>query len=234
MEKKYNRRIVETKRNHGIKLAVIQSLDGFNKPKEGFPTFAIPGKGKAANQIACNVWELLKGKGVPVCYTHRSPQRCSAYVAHFCEQIPIQFVVRRLALGSFVQRHPEQEGERFEVPVIDIVPKEGKPTPFSLSDIQMNDMREVALKSFLIIEEEFKKSNVIVVDVHFEFGVDQWGKIVLMDPIDNKAWRLIGPCGRRLDGEYYQHIQKPSEEEMGSIKETYWKVVEITNGWHRK
>jgi len=214
-----------------MRLAVVQSLDGFNKLKEGFPAFTIPGKGKAANQIACNVWELLKRKEIPVCYIHRSPKRCAAYVAHFCKQIPIQFVVRRFAVGSFADRHPEQEGERFRAPIVDVVFKDGKPISLSLDDGQMNSMKDIVLKSFLIIEEEFKKSKVVVIDVHFEFGVDQWGKIVLMDPIDNKAWRLIDSCGRRLDGEYYQHIQKPSKEDMDSIKERYLKVVEITDGW---
>lgn len=230
--KKYNRRIVETRRNKGVILAVVQSLDGFNKPKEGFPTFTIPGKGNAANQIACNIWELLKRNGIPVCYIKRSLM-CSAYVAHFCEQIPIQFVVRRFAAGSFVERHPEQQGESFEVPVVDITPKDGKSTPFLWDDDQMNTMKEVALKSFLILEEEFKKSKVAVIDVHFEFGVDQWGKIVLQDPIDNKAMRLIFD-GHRIDGEYYQHIKDPTREDLDKIERRYKLVVEITSGWHRK
>lgn len=232
VKKKHNRRIVYVPNGRDPCL-IIQSRDGFGKPKDGSPSFTIPGKGIAANTIACNAWELLVKNKIPTCFIGRM-RREDSYRAEECRSIPLVVVVRRFAMGSFAERYPHRAGERFEDPFVEVFHKYKEYTPLSVDEKDVLRMKELALQAFLLIEAKFKESGVTILDIHFEFGINSRGEIVILDAIDNKAWRLLGPDGCRIDGEYYQHIKNPTQEDFDEIKRRYTLVVEITNGWHRK
>ena len=230
LKSEHNRRIVYVPNGKNPCL-IIQSRDGFWKIKGGSSAFSIPGKGIAANTIACNVWKLLASKKIPTCFIGRT-KRKDSYRAEECTPIPLEVTVRRFASGSFAKRHPHCEGERFEDPFVDVFHKHKEYTPLLVSEEGVLEMKKRALQVFLLIEEKFKESGVTVLDTHFEFGINSHGKIVIMDPVDNKAWRLRGPDGYRIDGEYYQHIQDPTQEDFDEIKRRYMLVVKITSEWH--
>lgn len=101
----------------------------------------------------------------------------------------------------------------------------------------VKSMEEIVLNSFILIEAKFAEEGYEVIDIHFEFGVDPWGKIVLMDPIDNKAWRILDPEGRRRDGSFQSQkipIRQDYERIKTVIRENYEVVVAVTNKWHSK
>ena len=274
----HNRRVISAFRGAqsqrlGDNLVVVKSLDGFAHPEVGMPSFTLKGKGLAANTIAVNVFKLLEKAGIPTCFVGPGKAK-NSYLAHLCRPIPLRFVVRRSAQGSFVKRYPHQMGEKFNPPFVEIFLKDvdlGNPivimakdflnlhyshvplhpgTPFEMRELSnhgienlpigersreiIETLKELSLKGLSVIEAKFAEFGVVVLDVHFEFGINPWGKIVLMDPIDNKAWRILGHDGHRLDGEAYQHIKVPTEEDYGLIKRNYGEVVRITNIWHQK
>ena len=64
----------------------------------------IPGKGEVSNRTTSNVFQLLKDSGVAVAYKQQlSP---TSFFASKTRQILLEVVVRRLAMGSVIERHP--------------------------------------------------------------------------------------------------------------------------------
>lgn len=85
----------------------------------------IPGKGKLANNTTCNVFELLGKEGIVTHFISRTKEE-DAFWAHECEMIPIEFVARRIATGSYTQRNPNvKEGTVFtDFPVVEFFLKD--------------------------------------------------------------------------------------------------------------
>jgi len=62
-------------------------------------------KGLCATTTTCKVFELLQNAGIPVAYVEQiGPLE---FVAKKCKMIPLEVVVRRYAVGSYLKRHPE-------------------------------------------------------------------------------------------------------------------------------
>ena len=61
-------------------------------------------KAQYATTTTCKVFELLKKAGIPVAYEKQlSP---TEFLAPSCEMIPLEAVVRRYAVGSYLKRQP--------------------------------------------------------------------------------------------------------------------------------
>lgn len=72
----------------------------------------LEGKAVSATTTTCNVFELLNAKGAQTHYLDRVDDRTLR--AYRAQMIPIELVVRRVATGSYLKRHPEAvEGEVF-------------------------------------------------------------------------------------------------------------------------
>lgn len=66
-----------------------------------------------ATETTCNVFEFLKVKGIPTHYVKRHNNSVT-FLARRVEMIPVEIVVRRIAFGSYLKRHPEVvEGSLF-------------------------------------------------------------------------------------------------------------------------
>ena len=76
-------------------------------------TKRIEKKAEYATTTTCKVFELLNEAGIPTSFIKQlSPKE---FLAKKCEMIPLEVVARRLAVGSYLNRHPElakPEGER--------------------------------------------------------------------------------------------------------------------------
>jgi phosphoribosylaminoimidazole carboxylase/phosphoribosylaminoimidazole-succinocarboxamide synthase len=76
------------------------------------------GKGILSTTTTCNVFELLRKHGLPLAYLRRV--RPKVFLAHNCEMIPVEVVVRGVATGSYLKRHPEiKNGHRFDQPIVE-------------------------------------------------------------------------------------------------------------------
>ena len=80
-------------------------------------------KAVLATTTTCNVFELLNHKGINTHYLGQVDER--TFRAYMVQMIPLELVVRRLATGSYLKRHPEAiEGEVFSDLVFEIFHKD--------------------------------------------------------------------------------------------------------------
>lgn len=78
----------------------------------------LEGKGELATATTSNVFELLFRSGLPVAYLHRTGPR--TFEARWCEMIPLEVVVRRVAEGSYLKRNVNaKKGDRLEPLVVE-------------------------------------------------------------------------------------------------------------------
>jgi len=86
-------------------------------------------KAKYATSTTCRVFELLKDCGVPVAYVKQISE--TEFLAPKVEMIPLECIARRLAVGSYLKRRPDnatkegQKPKRFHRLVFEIFLKTG-------------------------------------------------------------------------------------------------------------
>ncbi|PIR57867.1 MAG: hypothetical protein COU71_01770 [Parcubacteria group bacterium CG10_big_fil_rev_8_21_14_0_10_38_31] len=94
----------------------VTALDG--EQKDSFPD-----KGKLSNQIACDIFWLLKCYGMESHFLDRASG--DSFYALECDKIPLEVVVRRVASGSYIKRNPGvEDGVDFDVPVVELFLKD--------------------------------------------------------------------------------------------------------------
>lgn len=89
------------------------------------PTFTkeFSTKAKHSNVTTSRVFEMLNRAGVPTAFVKQLSD--TEFLAESCKMIPLEVVIRRYAVGSYLKRHPEfakPEGEpphRFETPLVE-------------------------------------------------------------------------------------------------------------------
>ncbi|MBI5456336.1 hypothetical protein HY969_01215 [Candidatus Kaiserbacteria bacterium] len=80
-------------------------------------------KAKYSNITTSRVFELLNAAGIPTAFVRQLSD--TEFLAKNCTMIPLEVVVRRYAVGSFLKRHPEfakaenEPPHRFEQPVVE-------------------------------------------------------------------------------------------------------------------
>ena len=76
------------------------------------------GKAELSTRTTCNVFDYLKARDVPMAYVHRDGP--TTFVTKICKMIPVEVVVRHVATGSYLKRHPDvADGTAFDVPVVE-------------------------------------------------------------------------------------------------------------------
>lgn len=87
------------------------SISAFN----GVRKDVIEGKSTISNQTNAKVFDLLNKAGVRTAFEKLASE--NAFLARKCEMVPIEWVTRRVATGSFLKRNPGvPEGYRFSPP----------------------------------------------------------------------------------------------------------------------
>lgn len=108
---------------------------------DGKEFLTLSGKGIWATETTCNVFELLKRHNIDMAYIERVDER--TFRAYEADMVKLEIVVRNIAFGSYLMRHPEvQEGTVFPEPVIEIFFKSDEDhDPFAEYDTENNNWR---------------------------------------------------------------------------------------------
>ncbi|XP_013410133.1 multifunctional protein ADE2 isoform X1 [Lingula anatina] len=203
-------------------------------------------KGKAivSTATAAKVFELLAIAGVKSHFIKQHSD--TAFIAEACDMIPIEWVTRRVATGSFLKRNPGvTEGYRFCPPKLEMFYKddaagdpqwsreqilESKMTHGGLliGPDEVDMMSKVTVCVFEILEKAWATLDCSLIDMKIEFGVNNKGEIVLADIIDSDSWRLWPSGDKRLmkDKQVYRDMAEVTEEGLALVKRNFEWVAE--------
>ena len=220
---------------------------------DGAKRDVIAGKGELSCRTTSAVFRYLERHGVATHYVDTLDAQ--TMLVRRAEMIPIEWVARRLATGSYVRRMGVKEGTRFDPIVLELFLKDDarhdpQISPEEATDCGLctTDEVEQALdltnRVFLCLEEAWAAQGIQLVDLKIELGrtphpqPDQsrrrragllWPgtRLVVADVIDNDSWRLW-PGGRRermLDKQVYRELSASSVEALEDIRRRYAEVA---------
>ncbi len=188
----------------------------------------IKGKGELNNTIASYLFEYLNEKGIPTHFIKKLSDR--EMLLYKVEIIPVEVVIRNLAVGSIVKRLGIPEKTEFNPPLVEFYLKNDElhdPIICEQHIYAMNlatpdevqQMREIALKVNELLKDFMKENGIILVDFKLEFGRKD-GKILLADEISPDTCRFWdAKTGEKLDKDRFRF-------DLGDLIEGYKKVLE--------
>lgn len=103
-------------------LVMVQAKDDVTA-EDGNRRIQLKDKGRFSTMTTCNIFEFLKTKGVPMAYRGRIGD--VQFLADKLAMLPLEFVARRKAVGSYLDRNPKvEEGTVFDPLVIEVFLKD--------------------------------------------------------------------------------------------------------------
>lgn len=196
---------------------------------DGLKKAEITGKGEANCFISSKIFELLTIKGVKNHYIKRLSER--DMLVRSVKIFPIEVIIRNRVAGSMAKRLGLEEGKVLEKPVLEFCYKSDE-----LHDPMINEdhilalglakeeelstIKEMSLETNRILIEFFKKCNLDLVDMKFEFGKDSEGDIYLADEISPDTCRLW-ELGTTMSWD-----KDRFRRDLGDVEEAYREVKE--------
>ncbi|KAM8890599.1 bifunctional phosphoribosylaminoimidazole carboxylase/phosphoribosylaminoimidazole succinocarboxamide synthetase isoform 1-T1 [Synchiropus picturatus] len=203
------------------------------------------GKAAIANKTTSCVFKLLQEAGVKTAFVKQHSD--TAFIAAHCEMIPIEWVCRRIATGSFLKRNPGvKEGYRFAPLKMEMFFKDDANNDpqwseeqllaanfclagLNIGQCEVDIMNRSTVAIFEILEKAWATQNCTLVDMKIEFGVNvKTQEIVLADVIDNDSWRLwpAGDRSQQKDKQVYRDLKEVTPEAMQMVKRNFEWVAE--------
>ncbi|CAG10957.1 unnamed protein product, partial [Tetraodon nigroviridis] len=203
------------------------------------------GKAAIANKTTSCVFKLLQESGIRTAFVKQHSD--TAFIAAQCEMIPIEWVCRRVATGSFLKRNPGvKEGYRFTPLKMEMFFKDDanndpqwseeqllaakfSPAGLTIGRCEVDIMSRSTVAIFEILEKAWATQNCTLVDMKIEFGVDvKTREVVLADVIDNDSWRLwpSGDRSQQKDKQVYRDLKEVTPEAMQMVKRNFEWVSE--------
>jgi phosphoribosylaminoimidazole-succinocarboxamide synthase len=156
--------------------------------------------------------------------------------------LPVEQVMRRIATGSYLKRHPEvSEGTRFEPVLVETFLKDDArhdPQIWEADIVNMELatppeiawMAEQGRRVFETLERAWASADVALVDLKIEFGRDPQGRLMVADVIDNDSWRIWpgGDKNRMLDKQVYRNLQNVTPADLQQVADRYALVADLT------
>lgn len=195
----------------------------------------IEGKGELSCRTTSAIFRYLEDQGIPTHYLETLDEH--TMLVRRAEMIPIEWVARRLATGSYVRRTGTPEGTRFDPIVLElflkddarhdpqITPEEAVADNLCTAE-EVDQALDVTAQVFLALEEAWATQDIQLVDLKIEFGCTPDG-LVVADVIDNDSWRLW-PGGKReamLDKQVYRDLVKRDAEALEDVRRRYVEVA---------
>jgi len=215
---------------------------------------ALEGKAAISTETTASIFEFLKDVAeIPTHFLRRVNP--TSFLAKKCEMIPIEWVTRRIATGSFLKRNPGvPEGYRFTTPKLEIFFKddENHDPQWSMEQLKtanlkcgenvvkpyhVEQMSQMTVAIFEILERAWASCDVTLVDMKIEFGfvVGEDDVIVLADVIDSDSWR-IWPAGDKKqmkDKQVYRDLKEVTPEALQKVKLNFQWVADALPGFLR-
>ncbi|XP_070552677.1 multifunctional protein ADE2-like [Ptychodera flava] len=204
-------------------------------------------KGKAAISTATTskIFELLNNAGIK---THFIKQHTdTAFIGINCDMIPLEFVTRRVATGSFLRRHEGvKEGYRFcpvkseyfykddanhdpQWSVEQIISAKLTHGGVIIGKDELDIMTKTTVCVFEILEKAWASLDCSLIDMKIEYGINrETGEILLADIVDSDSWRLWPAGDRRLmkDKQVYRELKEVTAEGLEQVKRNFEWVAE--------
>ncbi|KAA0202694.1 hypothetical protein HAZT_HAZT001182 [Hyalella azteca] len=214
----------------------------------------LEGKAECSNSTNAKVYSYLNQAGkyslsVPTSFVRKLS--ATTYLARRCRMVPLEWVTRRIATGSFLKRNPGvKEGFRFAPVKLETFfkddaandPEWSKAQVLSvpageagvLTERQYSTMASASVAVFEILERAWAVQRCTLIDMKVEFGFDtETGDLLLSDVIDNDSWRLWENGKKELmkDKQVYRNLKDFTVEEMVKVKLNYLWVNEKLDGF---
>jgi phosphoribosylaminoimidazole carboxylase/phosphoribosylaminoimidazole-succinocarboxamide synthase len=206
------------------------------------------GKAAISNQTNGKVFEILNKAGVKTAFEKIVSER--AFMARKCEMVPIEWVTRRLATGSYLKRNPGiTEGLRFSPPKQEtffkddanddpqwseeqIIAANFKVNNLTIGADEVDIMRHTTILVFEILEKAWNTRDCALIDMKIEFGVDVNGEILVADVIDSDSWRLWPSGDRRLmkDKQVYRNLPEVTSSGLETVKRNFEWISDKLDG----
>ncbi|XP_048220692.1 multifunctional protein ADE2 isoform X2 [Perognathus longimembris pacificus] len=200
----------------------------------------LEGKAAISNKITSCIFQMLQEAGIKTAFAGKHGE--TAFIAPQCEMIPIEWVCRRIATGSFLKRNPGvKEGYKFYPPKVEMFFKDDANNDpqwseeqliaakfcfagLAIGQTEVDIMSHATQAIFEILEKSWLTQNCTLVDMKIEFGVDITTKeIVLADVIDNDSWRLwpSGDRSQQKDKQSYRDLKEVTPEGLQMVKKNF-------------
>ncbi len=223
------KRVYETERSDAYLVEFKDDATAFNGQKRG----QIEGKGRYNNRISEILFGFVEEAGIATHFLRSLSDR--EMLVRRVTIIPLEVVTRNIAAGTLATRVGIAEGTPLKRPVVEFYYKNddlGDPLinrshalALELATMeQMSWLEDTALKINGILQREFSKRNVILVDFKLEFGSLADGSLLLADEISPDTCRLWDAASNeKLDKDRFRR-------DLGQVEEAYREILRRLEG----
>lgn len=212
---------------------------------DGARAHDMEGKAVISNETNAQLLQILNDAGIATHFIGKWSD--DTFHALHCHMIPIEWVIRRVATGSFLRRHPGiEEGHRFAPLKLETFYKDDAnhdpqwsreqliSAKLKCGDVvigvdEVDIIEKMTLLIFEILEKAWAGANWALIDMKIEFGITaESGEIVLADIIDSDSWRLWPSGDKRLmvDKQVYRDMANVTQAGIETVKKNFQMVAE--------